>query len=414
MNITTGRPLRGGRLVFVLVIVLIAAVGVPLWLVHHHDQYVVPSTRPHPTAAPAEQPAAAASALARLQQAIADRDPTAVSGPLLPAVVGNAATLGITDFTARYVAADSSAAGAVAADGSWTADVALTWRFAGDAASASEDVLTRFAPSGSGVAVAAFTGGDGHRLPLWLTGPLTVRRTDEVTVVVAGADSGAEADRYRTLGTRAVATVRRVVPWPQPHLVLDVPADEGTLEQMMGAAPGSYHGVAAVTTSVDGSAAGPVHVFVNPQVIGGLNSQGAQIVLSHEATHDATGVASNTTLPPWLLEGFADYVALRDVDLPLSTTAGQILAEVRADGPPSHLPGPAEFNAQAEDFGAEYEAAWLACRLLAQRGGEQHLVRLYDEVKAGATVGETMRREFGFGVAAFTRDWQRQLQRWAG
>jgi hypothetical protein len=409
-----GRPVRGGRLVFGLVIVVILAVGVSLWLVHRHDQYVVPSTRPHPTAAPTEQPAAAASALARLQQAITDRDTAAVGGALLPAVVGNAAKLGITDFSARYVAADSSAAGAVAADGSWTADVALSWRFAGDPATASEEVLTRFAPSGSGVAVTGFAGDGGHRVPLWLTGPLTVRRTPDVTVAVAGADSSAEADRYRTLATRAVATVRRVVPWPKPHLVLDVPADEGTLEQMMGAAPGSYHGVAAVTTSVDGSASGPVHVFVNPQVIGGLNSQGAQIVLSHEATHDATGVASNTTLPEWLLEGFADYVALRDVDLPLSTTASQVLAEVRTDGPPSHLPGPAEFNAQAEDFGAEYEAAWLACRLLAQRGGEQSLVHLYDEVKAGAAVGKAMRRDFGFGVAAFTRDWQRQLQRWAG
>lgn len=414
MITTTGRPLRGGRLALVLVIVVVAAVGVPLWLVHHHDQYVVPSTRQHPSAAPTEQPAAAASALARLQQAIADRDAGAVGGTLLPAVVGNAAKLGITDVTARYVAADSGADGAVAADGSWTADVALTWRWAGDPASAAEEVLTRFAPSASGVAVTGFSGDDGHRVPLWLTGPLTVRRTADVTVAVAGAHSGAEADRYRTLATRAVATVRRVVPWPRPHLVLEVPSDESMLEQMMGAAQGSYHGVAAVTTSVDGSASGPVHVFVNPQVIGGLNSQGAQIVLSHEATHDATGVASNTTLPEWLLEGFADYVALRDVDLPLSTTAGQILAEVRKDGPPQHLPGPAEFNAQAEDFGAEYEAAWLACRLLAQRGGEQHLVRLYDEVKAGAAVGKTMRREFGFGVAAFTRDWQRQLQRWAG
>ena len=45
MNITTGRPLRGGRLAFLLAIVLVAAVGVPLWLVHHHDQYVVPTPK---------------------------------------------------------------------------------------------------------------------------------------------------------------------------------------------------------------------------------------------------------------------------------------------------------------------------------------------------------------------------------
>ena len=40
-------------------------------------------------------------------------------------------------------------------------------------------------------------------------------------------------------------------------------------------------------------------------------------------------------MPLWLLEGFADYVALRDVDLPIATTAGQIIEQVRRDGPPA-------------------------------------------------------------------------------
>ena len=37
--------------------------------------------------------------------------------------------------------------------------------------------------------------------------------------------------------------------------------------------------------------------------------------MSHEAVHVATE-AARSTMPLWLLEGFADYVALRDVDLP--------------------------------------------------------------------------------------------------
>ena len=49
----------------------------------------------------------------------------------------------------------------------------------------------------------------------------------------------------------------------------------------------------------------------------------------------------------WLLEGFADYVALRDVDLPLSRTAGQIIAQVRNDGVPAQLPSRVDLDSQA-------------------------------------------------------------------
>ena len=76
-----------------------------------------------------------------------------------------------------------------------------------------------------------------------------------------------------------------------------------------------------------------MHVFVNPEVFGSLRRTGAQVVMSHEATHVAAGAWDSRT-PLWLLEGFADYVALRDVDLPVESSAAQIIAEVRRDGPP--------------------------------------------------------------------------------
>src|SRR3546814_6597486 len=79
--------------------------------------------------------------------------------------------------------------------------------------------------------------------------------------------------------------------------------------------PGDYANIAAVTTTVDGSLSpsAPVHVFVNPQMWAGLKPQGAQVVMSHEAVHVVTGAAITSGVPLWLLEGFADYVALRDV-----------------------------------------------------------------------------------------------------
>jgi len=408
------------RVVVAAVVVVAVAVGLIAWHIHGDDTYVVPAGVAGSSRPATEQPGQAAAALEAWQKAIIHRAPQAAPGAVARTATANADALDLKDFTVRYIAPE----GAVGADGSWTADVAMTWRFGGvDTSTASAEVSTTFAPtaavadtSGSsadpgGVEITGFGQGEG-RLPLWLAGPVQVRRTAETMVVLGGSGSAADrkAARYQTLATRAVAAVQEVVPWQHPHLVLEVPPAESGLERMMNASEGSYHGVAAVTASVDGTAHGPVHVFVNPEVIGGLNSQGAQIVLSHEATHAATDVATNTTLPPWLLEGFADYVALRDVKLPLSTTARQIITDVRRDGAPKHLPGAKQFNDQSEKFGAEYEAAWLANRLLAQLGGQQALVALYDEVRGGADLDTSMRREFGFGVRDFTVRWRHELQ----
>ena len=104
------------------------------------------------------------------------------------------------------------------------------------------------------------------------------------------------------------------------------------------------------------------------------------MVMSHEATHVATDAAT-TSMPLWLVEGFADYVALRDVDLPLSVSAAQVAAQVRLHGAPAELPADAEFDTGGTHLGASYEAAWLACRTLAELGSEDELVAFYDAVE---------------------------------
>jgi hypothetical protein len=227
-------------------------------------------------------------------------------------------------------------------------------------------------------------------------------------VLVAG--SAAQADGYARLAEAAVPVVRRVLPRWRPRLVVEVPASAAALDGALAADPGEYANIAAVTTTVDGSLApdAPVHVFVNPEVLGRLRPQGAQVVMSHEAVHVATHAATST-LPLWLLEGFADYVALRDVDLPLTTTAGQVIREVRRHGPPDHLPGGPEFDTSTSHLGAAYESAWLACRLLAQRGGEAALVRLYQQVDRGRTLGAALGSTFGLTPRGLTRAWQRSL-----
>ena len=123
-------------------------------------------------------------------------------------------------------------------------------------------------------------------------------------------------------------------------------------------------------------------MFVNPDVTDGLRRVGAQVVMSHELVHVATD-AVRRPVEPWLLEGFADYVALRDTRLPDRVTLGRAIAAARRDGVPDALPTAADFDTRARDLQARYEEAWLACRIIAERLGERGLVDVYDAASAG-------------------------------
>lgn len=392
------------------------AVGLTAWFLLRPDTYVAAPVRG--TGPAAVRPDLAAQALDAMAAAVARRAASDPASPgdaadpaardLLTAIVSNAEALDVRGFSARYV----DETGPADADGRWRAAVDMSWRFQGfDARPVTVEVPVTFAVRGGRALIEAI-GGAGGRSPLWLSGPVDVRRAGGVLVLGPRPDA---VSRYMTLAERAVPVVRRVVTSWRPRLVVEVPASAAGLDGALGASPGTYAGVAAVTASVDGSTRpdSPVHVYLNPEVMGGLGRSGAQVVLSHEVTHLATGAATAGQRPVWLTEGFADYVALRDVRLPLSTTAGQILAQVRREGPPSRLPDQSDFDSRSERFGAEYEAAWLVCRVLADAGGEAALVSLYDRVGAGEPVASALRGLFGFGIEGLTRRWQERLSDWA-
>jgi len=299
------------------------------------------------------------------------------------------------------------ALGGVDAEGRWSATVETRWRFAGFDRSASVgDVEFVLEAGAEGTAIAGI-GGPAGLSPVWLTGPVRVERGPDALVVAA-----TDAARYGRLARSAVPVVRRVLPQWRSGLVVEVPGSAAALDAALGAEPGQYAAIAAVTSGVgDGLDPGvPVHVLVNPDVFGDLDGQGARVVMSHEATHVATGAATEPdVVPAWLTEGYADYVALRDVDLPLSVTAAQVEQRVRRAGPPVTLPGDARFDTRTTHLGAAYEAAWVACRLLADRAGEPALTRFYTGLRPGDDVEAEFRRTFGLSVPAFTREWRRAL-----
>ncbi|WP_164775189.1 hypothetical protein [Nocardioides pantholopis] len=387
--------------------------GVVAWLVLTDDPYVAtapPGPAPRPEAAGA---AGAAGAVRALQEAVRERDPDAAAalagdadaGSLLTAVVANAAELRVADFSLRYVDADAGPTRA----GAWTASVATTWRFAGmDATPASAEVRFGFVQDDGEVRITTI-GGGAHRTPLWLAGPVAVRRTPQTLVLAAGG--APVARRFERLALEAVPVVSAVLSRWRPALVLEVPRSAAELDRALAAEPGTYSAIAAVTTTVDGSVDddAPVHVLANPEEFASLGAVGARVVMSHEVTHLATGGATSP-VPLWLLEGFADHVALRDVDLPLRRTAAQVIRQVRRDGPPAALPGAAEFDVGGPHLGAVYESAWLACTVLVERGGEDALVELYERADRGEPVGEALTDLFGWSEADLVAAWRDRLR----
>ena len=370
---------------------------------------------------PRASPAAATAVLQDFVAAVDARDTESLvtlapdgdldAATLLDAIGGNVAALDLRGVTARYV----DQTGTVAADGSWTGVVELTWQLGTyDAGPSSADVPVAFASSGDGLGIAGIGGGgaDGPgRVPLWLRGELAVSRSPDVLVLDEGSQADADAVAARV--ERGVGVVRRVLPgWSAP-VVVEVPASAADLDETLGADPGTYAAIAAVTTTAGTAGdAAPVHVFVNPEVTAGLRRAGAQVVMSHELVHVATDAASAPG-EPWLVEGFADYVALRDVDLPEATTLGRAIDLVRRDGVPQALPAAADFDTRAADLQARYEQAWLACRIVAERLGEQGLVDVYDATAGGAPVGRVLARA-GLPLPELTRRWRTRLQDLAG
>lgn len=148
------------------------------------------------------------------------------------------------------------------------------------------------------------------------------------------------------------------------HPVVVVPRSAREAASLAG-----VHGVDGLAALADRD-----RVIVVPETFARLTSTGRDVVLTHELTHVVAGTEG---VPIWLREGFADYVAYRDAGLPVKTAAAELAAEVRAGRLPQRLPGPQAFAPGAVRLAQSYQEAWLACRFIAERFGEDRLVRLY-------------------------------------
>ncbi|RLV55936.1 hypothetical protein D9V41_08530 [Aeromicrobium phragmitis] len=358
-------------------------------------------------------------AVRRIDQQLAAMSETAATGSFVEAAgSGNVAqtvsdalrTVGTASLTLRYLDGGQAPS---RDDGTTTVTTRVAWAADGTVLPAGErrsTVVLRFSYDGERFVLAGAEPHEDDPLPLWLAGPVTVENGDSSTVVRVG--DGAPTDGVVGLADRAAADVAAALgPDVADRVVVVAPASTRLLARLVGRAPDEAAAIAAVTTRLDAGSDAAAVIALNPTVFAPMDSRARQIVMTHEAVHQLTSVVGSPTEDTmWVVEGFADWVALREDDAGLEESAARILGEVRAEGPPERLPTRADF-ADAARVTAVYESAWLAIRMLVEQHGFEAVTEFYGRVTGGEAVSidAALRETMGTDLATVAAQWRDYL-----
>lgn len=299
-------------------------------------------------------------------------------------------------------------------DGTRSAVVRVTWRVADDALLGPADESTatvaarvKAAAATEAVDVLGFeprgNGAGADPLPLWLSGEVTVGGTDTVPVVTVTTGDGPGVPDAAALSAVGQAQVSALTGATARAAVI-APSSADAAAALLGRPRDALGSVAGVATNLAGSGV-PV-VVLNPAEFARMDPRGSQIVVTHELTHALTGVVG-TTAPTWLVEGFADWVALHDDTAPLATSAGALLTQVAQSGAPEALPSDEDLAGPTS--GAAYQGAWLSLVVLArEHGGDAAVLQVYRAVVGGTALADAL-ASVGTSVEELTAQWRDYL-----
>lgn len=250
-----------------------------------------------------------------------------------------------------------------------------------------------FAVTGSGWRIA---GQDDVPQPLrsdveiWDSGPVQTLSTARTLVVFHPGGVGL-ARRLLSVAERGYRQVAASwsSSWDRKVVIL-VPRDQREAQRLVRSR--DLSDVAAVTSSA--VEAGPLHrllgnrIIVNTSLTEGYRTLDLQVVLTHEMTHVATrkiGVG----VPLYLVEGFADYTALRPLEAPVRVTRPSLAAAVRAGRFTGKLPSRSQLV--GKDAALAYDEGSTFCLWVASTFGEGKLQALYSSF--GDLVADPVRRD---------------------
>lgn len=180
---------------------------------------------------------------------------------------------------------------------------------------------------------------------------------------VSGSTSRASLDAFAAQAATARTWVERT--WPQQvaatGTISVIIADSAArFAQLRGGAPDTDD-LAASTTS-NGT------VIVSQQALSAVTVQGRRVVLAHELTHVVLQQTRRAGLPPWVVEGSAEYTAYRWAGLSLSAACPTLRDQVLAGQVPTLPPGDELFDSSSTQQSAYQQAHAYMSFLVARFG----------------------------------------------
>ena len=252
---------------------------------------------------------------------------------------------------------------------------------------------------------------------LWDFGPVLAYQ-GTASLVLAHPRGEDRLETFADVVDAAVPHVTRVwgTDWSQRVVVL-IPDTQQEMSQVIGEHFALAHIAAVATADYTDARTHTVRgqrVVVNPSNLDRLGESGRRIVLRHEITHVATRAFTGGAAPTWLVEGFADYVGYLGAGVPVAVAAQELRVEVRRGTVPAGLPADQDFDGDNPRLPQSYEEAWLACRLLAARIGQDGMVRFYRMVGAATgdperAVDRALRATTHLSLDGFVTSWRHLL-----
>jgi hypothetical protein len=221
---------------------------------------------------------------------------------------------------------------------------------------------------------------------IWDSGPVRTARSAR-TLIVHHPGEEALAERLLRSADRAYGQVGAAWTgrWERKAVIL-VPRDEEEAEELVGARDLSR--VAAVaSSSVESGAAERVlgnRIVVNTDNVVRYNDLNLQVLITHELTHVATRSLGDG-VPLLLVEGFADWAALKPLGYPFAVTRPNLARRVREGGFDGALPGDGEFR--GDDAAVAYDEGSAFCLWVANTYGAGKLQALYRQFKGSSPTG---------------------------
>jgi hypothetical protein len=236
----------------------------------------------------------------------------------------------------------------------------------------------------------------------WDAGPVTVASSRRVTGVFSASKD--DAGRVLKLAEQALDRVAAVRPggWIGKVFVVAV-RDRGVFDayfdnaervgQVAAIAVPHYADVHGWRSSAPYVA---TRIIFNPNE---LTENSVQLGddLTHEFTHAAMAPVTTGWTPTWLVEGFAEYVSYKGIQISQTALRRALRGVATTD-----LTTGAKFY----DEPMNYLIAWLACRMISERFGQPKLIALYEAFQTTSSEDVAIGRVLGISRADLVKQWQ--------